>query len=273
MVFHAGHFARDEEPAVAQQKGKAFFVVAFIIMVASLPALSAIGLGAKGSNPGKDETSTLNEGKKLVDSNDCVSCHALDHSLVGPPFTAIGKRYAGEAGAVSKLSAKIKAGGSGVWGKVPMTPHPKLTDAQLRMMAEWILSLDGEGSAPSGTSKTYSYTLAGNKTVTLDFSLFVVAHKVTKDVFRGYELFNSYCYRCHGEDAVGGELAPDLRHSLNGGMTKQQFITIAMVGRKSKGMPSWAGFFDEKDIDQIYEYVKGRSIGLVPGGRPPSESD
>jgi cytochrome c len=273
MGFHAGHFARDEEPAVTQQMGKAFFVLAFVTVFASLAALSAIGLDAKGSNPGKTETSALNEGEKLVDSNDCVSCHALDHPLVGPAFTAIGKQYAGEAGIVSKLSAKIKAGGSGIWGKIPMTPHPKLTDAQLRLMVEWILSLKGERSASSGTSKTYSYTLAGNKKVMLDFPLFVVDHKVTKDVFRGYELFNSYCYRCHGEDAVGGELAPDLRRSLNGGMTKRQFITIAMVGRKSKGMPDWAGFFDEKDIDQIYEYVKGRSIGLVSGGRPPSESD
>jgi cytochrome c len=258
---------------VPQDKGKAFYVFAFVVTVACLGALSAIGLWATIAGPGKAGTPTLSEGKKLVDLDDCVSCHAVDHSLVGPAFTAIANRYAGEAGIVTKLSEKIKTGGSGAWGKIPMTPHSKLTDAQLRMMVEWILSLKKQQSAAPVKSKTYSYALSDNKTVTLDFPLFVADHKVTKDVFRGFELFNSYCFRCHGEDAVGGELAPDLRHSLNGGMTEQQFITIAMVGIKPKGMPGWAGFFDEIDIEQIYEYVKGRSLGLVPEGRPPSESD
>jgi cytochrome c len=273
MGFHAGHPASDEEPAVPREKGKAFFLFAVVLTIASLGGLSTIGLWARVAHPGKTKTSTLDEGKKLVDSNDCVSCHTMDHPLVGPAFTAIAKRYAGEAGIVSKLSEKIKVGGSGAWGKIPMTPHPKLARAQLQMMVEWILSLKGAGNASSVNSKAYSYTLPDNKTVLLDFPLFVADHKVTKDVFRGYELFNSYCYRCHGGDAVGGELAPDLRHSLNGGMTEREFITVAMVGRKAKGMPGWAGFFDEKDLKQIYEYVKGRSIGLVPVGRPPSESD
>lgn len=257
-----------------QAKGKAFFLFAFVVTVTCLGGVSTTALWAGGAGPGKTEASTLNEGKKLVDSHDCVSCHALDHALVGPAFTVIAKRYAGTAGIVSKLATKIKAGGSGTWGKIPMTPHPKLTDAQLHLMVDWILSLKGsESSTANEAAKTFSYTLADDKTVTLKFPLFVADHKVTKAVFRGYELFNSYCFRCHGEDAVGGELAPDLRHSLNGGMTERQFITIAMVGRKTKGMPSWAGFFDEKDIDRIYEYVKGRSIGLIPEGRPPSESD
>ena len=257
-----------------RKKGKAFFLFAMMITAASLGVLSTIGLWAKGAGAGKTKAASPNEGKKLVDSNDCISCHAVDHPLVGPAFTLIAKRYAGEAGIASKLSQKIKAGGSGAWGKIPMTPHPKLTDAQLRLMVDWILSLEGEASAKQETpAKTYSYTLADNKTIALDFPLFVADHKVTKDIFRGYEMFNSYCFRCHGGDAVGGELAPDLRHSLTGGMTEGQFITVAMVGRKAKGMPSWAGFFTDKDIERIYEYVKGRSIGLVPEGRPPSESD
>jgi cytochrome c len=46
-----------------------------------------------------------------------------------------------------------------------------------------------------------------------------------------------------------------------------------MAGRPDKGMPSWAGFFDEKEIGQIYQYVKGRSLDLVPVGRPESNSD
>ena len=106
----------------------------------------------------------------------------------------------------------------------------------------------------------------------MDFRLFTHDHNVTAGVFSGFEQFNSYCFRCHGYDAVGGAYAPDLRRSLQGGMTRQQFVDIAMTGKPDKGMPSWAGFFSPKEIDQIYEYVKGRSLGLVPEGRPKSAS-
>jgi cytochrome c len=46
-----------------------------------------------------------------------------------------------------------------------------------------------------------------------------------------------------------------------------------MVGRDDKGMPTWAGFLSEEEMTSIYRYVKGRSLGLVPVGRPPSEND
>ncbi len=72
---------------------------------------------------------------------------------------------------------------------------------------------------------------------------------------------------------TGSETAPDLRNSLKTGMTEQQFISVAMAGRVEKGMPTWAGFLSEDEIKHIYEYAKGRSLGLVPVGRPPSETD
>jgi cytochrome c len=109
----------------------------------------------------------------------------------------------------------------------------------------------------------------------LDFPLFVEgdSRKVTKDVFHGYQLYNSYCYRCHGTDATGGQLGPDLRHSLAAGMKPREFLSVAMEGRKEKGMPGWAGFLSEGDVVHVYRYVKGRSLDLVAPGRPPSEQD
>ena len=155
-----------------------------------------------------------------------------------------------------------------------MTPHPDLTDEQLREIAKWIAKLNDRVAAPlEAQTKLYTYTLKDGKTLKLDFPLFVEGQKVTKNVFRGYELYDSYCFRCHGQDATGGELAPDLRHSLSGGMTQQEFLSVAMAGRKDKGMPSWADFFSEEEIKQIYEYVEGRSLELVPAGRPPSETE
>jgi cytochrome c len=218
------------------------------------------------------QNSAEQNGEKLINGSDCLSCHALDSQGAGPSWTAIAKRYAGQTTVSAKLAAKIRAGGSGTWGDVAMTPHSDLTDAQCRQMVGWILSLkDAAPSAAGAPSKKYTYKPGNGPAVQLDFPLFAAGAggKVTKDVFRGYELFNSYCYRCHGTDATGSELGPDLRHSLAAGMTQQQFLAVAMAGRKEKGMPSWAGFLSKQEVTQTYQYTKGRSLDLLAPGRPP----
>jgi cytochrome c len=212
---------------------------------------------------------TAQDGAKLIQDNDCSSCHALDRQVVGPPYTAIAKSHAGQTDAVEKLATKIREGGNG------MTPHPDLTDAQRSDMAKWILSQTGSATPGPNETKTYPYTLKDGTTVNLDFPLFLdgQAPKVTKNVFHGYQLFNSYCYRCHGTDAAGSQLAPDLRHSLAVGMKQRDFLSVAMAGKKEQGMPAWAGFLSEDEVVDIFRYVKGRSLDLVPSGRPPSAQD
>ncbi len=213
------------------------------------------------------------DGEKLIRESDCSSCHAVDHQVVGPAYAAIAKSYAGRTDSpdtLDKLAAKIRDGGGG------MTPHPDLTAAQRIEMAKWILSRTASAPVPvQNETKTYPYTLKDGTKVSLDFPLFLEgqAPKVTKEVFHGYQLFNSYCYRCHGTDAAGSQLAPDLRHSLTAGMNERDFLSVAMSGRKEQGMPAWAGFLSEDDVVHIFRYVKGRSLDLVPPGRPPSAQD
>lgn len=210
------------------------------------------------------------DGEKLIKENDCSSCHAVDRQVVGPAYAAIAKNHAGQSDAVDKLAAKIRDGGNG------MTPHPDVTEAQRSAMAKWILSQTQSAAAPAQSQSTaYSYTLKDGTKVSLDFPLFLEgqAPKVTKEVFHGYQLYNSYCYRCHGTDASGSQLAPDLRHSLAGGMNQRDFLAVAMEGKKEQGMPAWAGFLSEDDVIHIFRYVKGRSLDLVSGGRPPSAQD
>jgi len=224
------------------------------------------------------QSSVETKGEKLVNGSDCLSCHALDSLVVGPSWKAIVKRYGNQSGAAAKLAAKIREGGAGTWGAVAMTPHPDLTDAQCRQMVDWILSLKDaspQPSRPKAESKLYTYKPKTGPPVQLDFPLFIPGNgaKVTRDVFHGYELFNSYCYRCHGTDATGSQLGPDLRHSLAAGMKPQEFLSVAMAGRKDKGMPSWAGFLSRQEVIQIYQYTKGRSLDLVPAGRPPSGTE
>ena len=61
--------------------------------------------------------------------------------------------------------------------------------------------------------------------------------------------------------------------SLTVGMKQQDFLSIAMAGKKEQGMPSWAGFLTEDDVVHIYRYVKGRSLDLVPpAGRRPGKT-
>jgi cytochrome c len=206
---------------------------------------------------------------KIAHSSNCFSCHALDKKIVGPAFGAVAAKFAGQKGAQTTLAAAIKNGHVGTWGNVPMPPHPELSQAQADQLAAWILSLKPQTAAASAApARKYTYTADG-KQVTTPFPVFKSGtQKVTASLFRGYELYNSYCFRCHGEDATGSEYAPDLRRSLNNGMSEEQFLTISMEGRKAKGMPSWAGFFSPHDIHVIYEYVDARALGLVPVGTP-----
>ncbi len=172
------------------------------------------------------------DAEKLIKASDCSSCHAVDHEVVGPAYSAVAKRYAGQSDAVEKLAAKIRDGGNG------MTPHPDLTEPQRTEIVKWILSqTESAGASRPSETKTYAYTLKDGTSVSLDFPLFLEgqAPKVTKDVFRGYQLFNSYCYRCHGTDASGSQLAPDLRHSLAGGMKQRDFLSVSRwPGRRNR---------------------------------------
>src|SRR5689334_19446955 len=125
---------------------------------------------------------------------------AADRKVVGPAYRDIAKKYATQSDASEKLARSIRQGGSGNWGNVAMTPHPDLKDDQLSEIVAWILSLKAADAAtPATTAKQYKYTLADGKTVSLDFPIFIEGDnkKVTKDVFHGYQLYNSYCYRCH----------------------------------------------------------------------------
>ncbi len=216
--------------------------------------------------------------EKLLNDADCHSCHSIDHKVVGPSYLDISKKYAGQATAVDQLTRSIRQGGSGNWGDLRMPAHPDLNDAQLAETVRWILALKDvtPGGSQEAKAKEYTYTVNGKK-VTLNFPIFVEgaegnAQMVTKDVFRGYQLYNSYCYRCHGTDVTESELAPDLRRFV-AATAPQEFLSVVMAGREDKGMPMWAGFFTEEEVKQIYQYVKGRSLDLTPVGRPRSEYD
>lgn len=75
----------------------------------------------------------------LLQKNNCVACHSVDKKLVGPSFKDIASKYSNQSDAVAKLSAKIKSGGAGVWGNIPMPANPQVSDADAKKMVEFIL--------------------------------------------------------------------------------------------------------------------------------------
>jgi cytochrome c len=78
--------------------------------------------------------------KQLAQKYNCLACHAEDKKLVGPAYKEVAKKYKGDGGAAGKLAGKVKAGGSGVWGTIPMPPN-NVPDADVKTLVEWILSL------------------------------------------------------------------------------------------------------------------------------------
>jgi cytochrome c len=76
----------------------------------------------------------------LVQQWGCSACHADDRKLVGPAFRDIAARYRGQPQAQANLVAKVRNGGTGVWGQMPMPPHPAIPDADLQAMIKIILA-------------------------------------------------------------------------------------------------------------------------------------
>ena len=76
----------------------------------------------------------------LIKKHGCVACHTVDKKLVGPAYKDVAKKYAGQKDVEKMLFEKVKKGGSGVWGPVPMPPNAAVPDADIHAMVKWILT-------------------------------------------------------------------------------------------------------------------------------------
>jgi cytochrome c len=70
----------------------------------------------------------------------CLTCHTVDKKLVGPAYHDVAVKYKGDKGAEARLVDKVKKGGVGVWGQIPMPPNDKVPDADLKTLVKWVLS-------------------------------------------------------------------------------------------------------------------------------------
>ena len=92
--------------------------------------------GPAAASPQADSVSLLAE------KSGCLGCHGRKQRLVGPALAEIAARYRTDGGAESRLAAKVKAGGQGAWGAVPMPPQPQLPESDIRALVRWILTSD-----------------------------------------------------------------------------------------------------------------------------------
>jgi cytochrome c len=95
---------------------------------------AAIGLAFSGSALAQAEL-------ELAKQKNCLACHNVDKKVVGPAYKAVAAKYANDPGAAARLSKKVREGGSGVWGKIPMPANPKVSEAEADSLVKWILSL------------------------------------------------------------------------------------------------------------------------------------
>lgn len=77
---------------------------------------------------------------QLAKKHNCLACHTVDKKMVGPSYKDVAAKYRSDAGAAAKLADKVKKGGQGVWGQVPMPPNPTVPDAEVQALVKWILS-------------------------------------------------------------------------------------------------------------------------------------
>jgi len=77
----------------------------------------------------------------LAKAKNCLACHAVDKKLVGPAYKDVAAKYAGDKDAAAKLAKKIREGGVGAWGQVPMPANPQVNEAEASTLAKWVLTL------------------------------------------------------------------------------------------------------------------------------------
>ncbi len=94
------------------------------------PALSDLS-----SNP------DYQKGLELIGKSDCLTCHKVKEKLIGPAYADVAAKYENNEDNIKMLAGKIIKGGKGVWGEVPMTPHPQISEADAEQMVKYIFLL------------------------------------------------------------------------------------------------------------------------------------
>ena len=77
---------------------------------------------------------------ELAKAKNCTACHAVDKKMIGPAYKDVAAKYANDKDAAARLTKKVREGGGGVWGPVPMPPNPQVSEAEAQTLVKWVLN-------------------------------------------------------------------------------------------------------------------------------------
>ncbi len=101
-----------------------------------------MAVAAAGSLMLADTVAAASAAEALAQKNGCLACHSVQQKVLGPSFKDVAAKYKGDKTAETKLIEKIKKGGSGVWGPIPMPGHsPQVKDEDIKTIVQWILKM------------------------------------------------------------------------------------------------------------------------------------
>lgn len=118
--------------------GLALFIAACGGSTSESEQNSSAATTAPAAAPAQSE---MDPGELLIVKSDCIGCHNKENKIIGPSYLEIAAKYPSTDENINLLAGKILKGGKGVWGSVPMTAHPKLTEDQAKTIVKYILSL------------------------------------------------------------------------------------------------------------------------------------
>lgn len=128
-------------PAVMPAKNTADTLATATTTSKTTPVIATKPATATAKPAAADNSADVKKGEVLISKSDCLACHKLQDRLVGPSYKEVANKYPNNDATISQLAGKIKKGGSGVWGAIPMSPHPTLSDDDAKAMVKYILSL------------------------------------------------------------------------------------------------------------------------------------
>lgn len=99
------------------------------------------GTTATEQAPAAGPSAEEEKGIELIAGSDCLTCHKVSEKAIGPSYQDVANKYTANDATIADLAGKIIKGGSGIWGEVPMTPHPQVSEDDAKTMVKYILSL------------------------------------------------------------------------------------------------------------------------------------
>ena len=129
-----------------------------------------------------------------------------------------------------------------------------ISTAALSLTLVTTMAAQAPSSAKAPADKPASPGAAGNS-------------QTYREVYQGWKWWHVYCYRCHGTDALGTPTAPNLTDPMEK-ISRAEFLRIVRRGLPNTAMQAWNKLLDDKQIGELYVYVRARADKVLPPGRP-----